>query len=147
MALQYKVVMQVKAARRQWVMPTVALCAGLMLFGVGFRLTDEVIVVAVPFMAIAFLGGALVSRRAWAWGLAMGFGTLLSKVHAPPPYVPDARHLAQYGAPKPLPLPLGLTGNPFAELVATSFIFIAAPTIASLMGWLLRTLVEAAEGF
>ncbi|MFI5179315.1 MAG: hypothetical protein ACHQO8_12150 [Vicinamibacterales bacterium] len=132
-------------ARARPVLPVTALVAaasavGLAIVGVGFRLTDEVIVVAVGFLGAAFLGGAFVGRRSWLWGFGMGVGSCLSHLYPPPPYVPDARHLALYGPPKPLPLPLGLTSNAIAQYAAASLIFIAAPTIAAGVGWLLGEL-------
>lgn len=129
----------------RWVVFTVAVCAGLGIFGIGFRLTDEVIVVAIPLLAVAFLGGAIVSARGWLWGVGMGMGILLSKLYPPPPYVPDARHLALYGPPQPLPLPFGLAASPVAQYVAGSLIFIGAPTIVAVIGWSFKRVLASTE--
>ena len=69
-----------KPSTPQWVVFTVAVCAGLSIFAIGFRLTDEVIVVGIPLLAVAFLGGAVVSTRGWLWGVGMGIGILVSKL-------------------------------------------------------------------
>ena len=126
-ALQYKVIVQAtNRSTPQWVVFAVAVCAGLSMFAIGFRLTDEVIIVAIPLLAIAFFGGAVVSARGWLWGVGMGMGILVSKLYPPPPYVPDARHLALYGPPHPLPLPFGLVASPVAQQVAGALIFMDA---------------------
>jgi hypothetical protein len=119
---------------------------GLLVVGVGFRLTDEVIVVAVGLLGAAFLGGALVARPFWVWGVGLGIGTQLSNLHPPPPWVPDARHLALYGPARPLPLPFGLTSSTIAQHTAASLIFIAAPTIAAGVGWILGKALNAVDG-
>jgi hypothetical protein len=121
----------------QWALVAAACGVGLAMFGVCFRLTDEVTVVAAGFLCAAVLGGALTGHRAWLWGIGMGVGSRLSDLYPPPSYVPDARHLALYGPPKPLPLPLGLTSNGIAQYAAASLIFIAAPTVAAGVGWLI----------
>ena len=131
----------------QWVVFTVAVCAGLSMFAVGFRLTDEVIVVAFPLLAIAFLGGAVVSTRGWLWGVGMGIGILVSKLYPPPPYVPDARHLALYGPPQPLPLPFGLVASPVAQQVAGSLIFVGVPTMVAALGWSFKRVLAWTERF
>ena len=132
----------------QWVVFTVAGCAGLSIFAIGFRLTDEVIVVSIPLVAVAFLGGAVVSARGWLWGVGMGIGILASKLlYPPPPYVPDARHLALYGPPKPLPLPFGLMASPVAQQVAGALIFVGVPTIVAAVGWSLKRVLAWADRF
>jgi len=89
--LHYKGVMKVThSSTPQWVVFTGGVCAGLSMFAIGFRLTDEVIVVAIPLLAVAFLGGAVASARGWLWGVGIGIGILISKLYPPPPYVPDA---------------------------------------------------------
>jgi hypothetical protein len=133
------------ASTPQWVVFTVALCAGLSMFAIGFRLTDEVIVVGIPLLAVAFLGGAVISTRGWLWGVGMGIGILVSQLYPPPPYVPDARHLALYGPPQPLPLPFGLVGSPVAQQVAGSLIFVGVPTIVAALGWLFKRILAWAE--
>jgi hypothetical protein len=136
-----------KRSTPQWVVFTVAVCAGLSIFAIGFRLTDEVIVVAIPLLAVAFFGGAAVSARGWLWGLGMGIGILVSKLYPPPPYVPDARHLALYGPPQPLPLPFGLVASPVAQQVAGSLIFVGVPTIVAALGWSFKWVLARAERF
>ena len=131
----------------QWVVFTVAVCAGLGMFAIGFRVTDEVIVVAIPLLAVAFVGGAVVSAGGWLWGVGMGIGILVSRLYPPPPYVPDARHLALYGPPQPLPLPFGLVASPVAQQVAGSLIFVGAPTIVAALGWSFKRVLAWAEGF
>jgi hypothetical protein len=127
---------------RRWVVFTVAMCAGLGVFAIGFRLTDEVIVVAIPLLAIAFFGGAIVSAPGWLWGAGMGIGILLSKLYPPPPYVPDERHLALYGPPQPLPLPFGLVASPVAQQIAGSLIFIGVPTMVAALGRSLKRVLS-----
>jgi hypothetical protein len=136
-----------KPSTPQWVVFTVAVCAGLSMFAIGFRLTDEVIVVGIPLLAVAFLGGAVVSTRGWLWGVGMGIGILVSKLYPPLPYVPDARHLALYGPPQPLPLPFGLVGSPVAQHVAGSLIFVSVPTIVAALGWSLKRVLAWTERF
>jgi hypothetical protein len=133
------------ASTPQWVVFTVAAGAGLSLFAIGFRLSDEVIVVAIPLLAVAFFGGAAVSARGWLWGAGMGMGILVSKLYPPPPYVPDARHLALYGPPQPLPLPFGLVTSPVAQHVAGSLIFVGVPTIVAALGWSFKRFIVWAE--
>jgi hypothetical protein len=133
-----------KHSTPQWIVFTVALCAGLSMFGIGFRLTDEVIVVAIPLLAVAFVGGA-VSARGSLWGVGMGIGLLVSKLYPPPPYVPDARHLALYGPPQPLPLPFGLVTSPVAQQVVGSLIFVGVPTIVAGLGWSFKRILARAE--
>jgi hypothetical protein len=123
----------------------VAVCAGCSIFGIGFRLTDEVIVVAIPLLAVAFFGGIIVSVPGWLWGVGMGTGIFVSKLYPPPPYVPDARHLALYGPPQPLPLPFGLVGRPVAQQVVGSLIFVGVPTIAATLGWSFKRLIAWEE--
>jgi hypothetical protein len=130
---------------KQWVVFGVAVCTGLGMFASGFRLTDEVIVVAIPLLAVAFLGGAVVSARGWLWGAGMGIGILVSKLYPPPPYVPDGRHLALYGPPQPLPLPFGLVASPVAQQVAGSLIFVGVPTIMAALGWSFKRVLAWAE--
>jgi hypothetical protein len=129
----------------RWVVFTVGICTGLSVFAIGFRLTDEVIVVAIPLLAVAFFGGAVVSARGWLWGVGIGAGMLVSNLYPPPPYVPDARHLALYGAPQPLPLPLGLAASPVAQQIAGSLIFVGVPTIAAALGWTCKRVLSWAE--
>jgi hypothetical protein len=106
-----------------------------------------VIVVAIPLVAVAFLGGAVVAARGWRWGVGMGIGILVSKLYPPPPYVPDARHLALYGPPKPLPLPFGLMASPVAQQVAGALIFVGVPTIVAAVGWSLKRVLAWADRF
>ena len=116
------------------------------MFAIGFRLTDEVIVVGIPLLAVAFLGGAVVSTRGWLWGVGIGIGILVSKLLVPPPpYVPDARHLALYGPPQPLPLPFGLVASPVAQRVAGSLIFVGGPTVVAALGWSFKRVLAWAE--
>jgi hypothetical protein len=129
----------------QWVVFTVGMCTGLGVFAIGFRLTDEVTVVAIPLLAVAFFGGAVVSARGWLWGLGIGTGILVSKLYPPPPYVPDARHLALYGPPQPLPLPLGLAASPVAQQIAGSLIVVGVPTILAALGWTLNRVLARVE--
>ena len=131
----------------QWAVFTAAMCAGLSMFAIGFRLTDEVIVVGIPLLTVAFLGGAVVSARGWLWGVGMGTGILVSKLYPPPPYVPDERHLALYGPPQPLPLPFGLVASPVAQHVAGSLIFVGVPTIVAAVGWSLKRVLAWADRF
>jgi hypothetical protein len=143
--LRYEVKVRPTSSLQRWALFAAAAGVGLAMFGVGFRLTDEVTVVAVGFLGLAVLGGALTGRRAWLWGIGMGVGSRLSDLYPPPPYVPDARHLALYGPPKPLPLPLSLTSSGIAQYAAASLIFIAAPTVAAGVGWLLGSALDRVD--
>ena len=47
-----------KSSFPAWTLFMTAVGVGLSIFGLGFRVTDEVIVVAVPFLCAAMAGGA-----------------------------------------------------------------------------------------
>ena len=105
---------------------TAAVLAGLAIFGVGFRLTDEVIVVVGLLGMTAAALGFSAAPQWWLMALGLGLGVGLSSLLPQPGYHPDARHLALYGPPQPLPLPFGLTGNHVATSIAVAGILLRA---------------------
>jgi len=116
-----------------------ALGLGALVFGVGFRLTDEVLLVLPALMLCGACGGLVCGSRAWVWGVGLALGVALAQIVAPaPPYVPDARHAALFGSPQPLPLPFGLTGSETAQHLAGAALIGAFPLAAALVGWALR---------
>ena len=128
---RYKVV-------RKWARVLIAPLAGATIFGVGFRLTDEVMVI-VPLLGLtAAAFGFSAPRQWWLMAIGLGIGVSLNKLDPAPPYVPEARHLALYGPPRPLGLPFGLTGNPDAETIAPTLILMPFLFVATGVGSIVR---------
>jgi hypothetical protein len=122
----------------KWPLLAVAVLAGLTIFGVGFRLTDEVtVVVGVLGLTAAALGFGRPTEW-WLTAVGLGAGVGLQSLYPPPAYRPDARHLALYPPPQPLPLPLGLTGNHVATTVAAALILMSFLLVATGMGCIAR---------
>jgi hypothetical protein len=115
-----------------------AVLVGVSVFGIGFRLTTEVLVVLGLAAAAAFVFAAVVGHRPWLWGLGVGIGTRLFRE---PPLPPE--HVAKYGASQPLPLPFGLTGDPLAEAIAGSLLIMAIPFVGAYLGWFARKVADA----
>jgi hypothetical protein len=115
----------------------VAVLAGVTIFGVGFRLTDEVTVVVGVLGLTAAALGLIRPTEWWLTACALGAGVGLQGLYPPPPYQPDARHLAMH-PPRPLPLPLGLTGNHVATAVAAVLILMSFLLVATGMGCIAR---------
>jgi hypothetical protein len=110
-----------------------AVVTGLTIFSVGFRLTDEVTIIVGLLGLSAAAFGFSAPREWWLMAIGLGVGVGLHNLYPPPPYHPDARHLALYGSPQPLRLPFGLTGNHAATMIAValilmSFLFAATGT-------------------
>jgi hypothetical protein len=109
----------------KWSLVAVAVLVGATIFSVGLRLTDEVTVI------VAFLGLTAVTLgfsapvQWWLTAVGLGVGVGLHNLYPPPPYHPEARHLALYGPPRPLHLPFGMTGNHFATTVAVALILMS----------------------
>ena len=121
----------------KWLLPAIAVLAGLTIFGVGFRWTDEVtVVVGVLGLTAAALGFSR-PEKWWLSAVGLGAGIGLEGLQPPAPYQPDARHLEMY-PPQPLPLPLGLTGNHVATTVAAVLILMSFLLVATGMGSIAR---------
>jgi hypothetical protein len=125
----------------RWALVFLSVLIGMASFSVGFRLTDEVTVVLAVLGASAAVLGFTVSRQWWLMAIGLGVGVGLHNVYPPPPYQPDARHLALYGPPQPLPLPFGLTGNSVATIVAVVLILMSFLCVATGLGSLVRRLL------
>jgi hypothetical protein len=117
---------------KKWMLVAAAVVTGVTIFSVGFRLTDEVTVIVGLLGLSAAAFGFSAPRQWWLMAIGLGVGVGLHNLY-PPPYHPDARHLALYGPPQPLHLPFGLTGNHAATMIAValilmSFLFAATGT-------------------
>jgi hypothetical protein len=130
----------------RWTLLVLSVLIGLASFSLGFRLTDEVTVVMAVLGASAAVLGFSLPHEWWLMAIGLAAGVGLHKVYPPPPYQPDARHLALYGSPQPLPLPFGLTGNPVATTVAVVLMLMSFLCVATGLGSLVRRfLVEGDE--
>ena len=125
----------------RWTLVVLSVLIGMASFSVGFRLTDEVTVVLAVLGVSAAVLGFSVPRQWWLVAIGLGAGVGLHNVYPPPPYQPDARHLALYGPPRPLPLPFGLTGNSAATIVAVVLMLMSFLCVATGFGSLLRRLL------
>ena len=119
----------------------IAVLVGVTLFSMGFRLTDEVTVIVGLLGLSAVVFGFSAPTQWGRLAVGLGVGVALHRLY-PPPYHPDARHLALYGPPRPLPLPLGLTGNHVAETIAVGFLLMAFLLLATGTGSMVRRLRE-----
>jgi hypothetical protein len=125
----------------------VGVVAGVAIFSIGLRLTDEVTVIVGLLGITAAALGFSAPRQWWLTAVALGFGVGLHNLYPPPPYQPDARHLALYGPPQPLHLPLGLTGSPIAETIAIALILMTFLLVATGIGALMRGIGEPERKF
>jgi hypothetical protein len=126
----------------KWPPLVIAVVAGVTIFSIGFRLTDEVTVIVGLLGISAAALGFIAPKQWWQTVLALGLGVGLHNLYPPPPYRPDARHLALYGPPQPLHLPLGLTGGPIAETIAVALILMTFLLVATGVGALTRKIGE-----
>jgi hypothetical protein len=118
---------------KRWALVASAVVTGVTIFSVGFRLTDDVTVIVGLLGLSAAAFGFSAPRQWWLMAIGLGVGVGLHNLYPPPPYHPDARHLALDGSPRPLHLPFGLTGNHAATMIAValilmSFLFAATGT-------------------
>ena len=115
--------------QREWILFAACFCYSLALFQIGFRLTYEVM----PIMGLMVLGawttGLLFPYRPWLWALGFGLGTLF------PTRPLSEEHIRHERPSKPLPLPLGLTDNPFAQHLAGALLIMAFPFVATMIGY------------
>jgi hypothetical protein len=125
----------------RWTLVVLSVLIGMASFSVGFRLTDEVTIVLAVLGASAAVLGFSVPRQWWLMAVGLGVGVGLHHVYPPPPYQPDARHLALGGPPQPLPLPFGLTGNSVATIVAVVLMLMSFLCVATGFGSLVRRLL------
>jgi len=125
----------------RWTCAVLSVLIGMAIFSVGFRLTDEVTVVGAVLGASGAVLGFSAPRQWWLTAIGLGVGVGLHKVYPPPPYQPDARHLALYGPPQPLPLPFGFTGNSVATIVAVVIMLMSFLCVATGFGSLVRRLL------
>ena len=125
----------------RWALVVLSVLIGMATFSVGFRLTDEVTVVLVILGASAAVLGFSVPRQWWLMAIGLGVGVGLHNLYPPPPYQPDARHLALYGPAQPLPLPFGLTGNSVATNLVVVLMLMSFLSVATGFGWLVRRLL------
>jgi hypothetical protein len=122
----------------KWPPVAIAVVAGVALFSIGLRLTDEVTVVVGLLGITAATLGFIAPKQWWLTVLALGLGVGLHNLYPPPPYQPDARDVALYGPPQPLPLPFGLTGNPIAETIAVALILLSFWCVVTGIGVFMR---------
>ena len=124
-----------------WTLVAVAVLAGMAIFSVGFRLTGQVTVIVGLLGLSAGALGFSAPRRWWMMAIGLGVGVGLHNLYPAPPYRQDAQHLALYGSPQPLPLPLGLTGNQIATTIAVVLILLSFLFVATRMGSIVRRVV------
>src|SRR5215212_2793962 len=123
--------------RRDGLQLLAAMGIGLAAFGVGFRLTSEVVPILGAVFAIAAILGSLPAYRPWLWGVGIGLGTrIVSLLHLEPAL--SAEHVAKYGTARPRPLPFGWTGSRIAQALAGSLLIMLFPFAGSCVGWVGR---------
>jgi len=127
----------------KWRLLAIAVMAGAATFSVGLRLTDEVTVVVGLLGLSAAALGFTARRQWWLMAVGLGIGVALHNFYPPPPYFPDARHLALYGPAQPHHLPFGLTENPAAKMTAVALVLMSFLFVATGIGAIARRLIDA----